>query len=322
MIINPDYDLTKPIQSAIRSKAPYVGVPMPGHAPLIFKRSLLAGALKGVKPIYIEVTLHDTGMRSLPIEGTDGPRVRTRCTLYSIHRKAFANWNSEVRKAMDKWKPSMAPAKVKAPKQTKHDKAILTLQKRLAKLGDRPHLYNPATATGRPSSDRESCQKWYQQKSLRGQVGALGKLTRTGNLDSRQFYAAMDALPGIGKVTRYSELDTRQKESIQGDIRYRLGRNGFFDYANPKVLWKFMPTLKVWSGSKPYALRPMDDKDHDDCPRWGAGRYEPVLAWQREREEILSAIESIREMQNKVIPIAPPESLAPTFEEFIARLAA
>ncbi len=212
----------------------------------------------------------------------------------------------------------MAPAKIKAPKQTKHDKAIITLQKRLAKLGDRPHLYNPATAAGHPSHDREACLNWYQQKSLRGQVGALGKLTRTGNLDSRQFYAAMDALPGIGKVTRYSELDTRQKESIQGDIRYRLGRNGFFEYANPKVLWKFMPTLKVWCGHKPYGLSPLGEDYHNE-PRWGAGRYEPVLAWKRERDEILSAIESIREMQNKVIPISP---VPPTFEEFIAQMAA
>jgi hypothetical protein len=70
MIINSDYDLTKPIQSAIKSKAPYVGVPMPGHAPLIFKRSFLAGALQGVKPIYIEVDMVGGGNYVLTVEGT------------------------------------------------------------------------------------------------------------------------------------------------------------------------------------------------------------------------------------------------------------
>jgi len=319
MISNPDYDLAKPIQSAIKSKAPYVGVPMPGHAPLIFKRSLLAGALKGVKPIHIEVTNHENGLRTLTIEGTCGPRVRTRCTLYSIHRKEFGNWNSEVRKAMDKWKPTLAPAKSKAPKQTKFDKAIIVLEKKLVKLGDRPRLANPAIAEGHPSHDRESCLKWYAQKSLRGQVGSLGKRTRKGELDSRQFYAAMDTLPGIGKVTRYSELDTRQKESIQRDIRDRLGRNGFFDYANPTMLWRFMPTLKTWQGGKPYSLRPIDKED----VHWGVERYYPVLNWQRERAEILAAIESISDMQqqSKIVSITP-ERVAPTFEEFIQRMAA
>jgi hypothetical protein len=314
MIINVDYDLTKPIQSAIKAKAPYVGVPMPGHAPLIFKRSLLAGALKGVKPVYIEVNVLESGLRVLTVEGTAGPRVRTRCSIYSIRREQFRLWGSEVKKAMDKWKPTMT-LKVKAPKSTKFDKAIIVLEKRLAKLGDRPRLYNPAIATGYHSSDRESCLKWYQQKSLRGQVGALGKQTRTGGMDSRQFYTAMDALPGIGKVTRYSELDTQQKESIKRDIRDTFGRNGFLDYANPKMLWRFMPNLKTWCGGKPYGLQPLGE-DYQDEPRWGAKRYEPVLEWQRERKEILSAIASIREMQVEVIP-APP-----TFQEFMEQIAA
>lgn len=314
MIINLEYDLAKPIQSAIKSKAPYVGVPMPGHAPLIFKRSLLAGALQGVKPIYIEVEDYENGVRVLTIEGTAGPRVRTRCRLISIPRKAFGMRNSEVKKETDKWKLSMLP-KAKAPKQTKYDKAIIVLEKRLIKLGSRPRLVNPATLRGRPSSDHESCLKWYQQKSLRGKVGALGKATRSGKLTSHEFYVAMDALPGIGKVTRYSELDSRQKDSIQRDIRDHLGRNGFFDYANPPMLWRFMPTLKMWMG-KPYGLRPFSTDD--DNPRWGAQRYEPVLEWQRQREEILSAIQSIREMQVTVMP----NPVAPTFEEFIQQLAA
>ena len=314
MVINQEYDLTKSIQSAIKAKAPYVGVSMPGHAPLIFKRTLLAGALKGVKPIYIEVNTYPSGVRILTIEGTAGPNVRTRCRLVSIPRTAFQTWGSDVRDAMDKWKPTMT-VKVKAPKQTKFDKAIIVLEKRLVKLGNRPHLANPATATGHSSHDHESCLKWYKQKSLRGQVGALGKMTRTGKLDSRQFYAAMDALPGIGKVTRYSELDTRQKESIKRDIRDSFGRNGFFDYSNPKILWRFMPILKTWNGGKPYGINPLED-DYQDQPHWGIKRYEPVLEWQREREEILSAIKSIREMQVTVIPTAP------TFEEFIKQLAA
>jgi hypothetical protein len=324
MIINPDYDLTKPIQSAIRSKAPYVGVPMPGHAPLIFKRSQLAGALKGVKVVHMEVEAYPSGVRVLSVEGTAGPRVRTRCRLVSVPRHAFWSRNTEPYQAMAKWKPTMAPARVKAPKQTKYDKALIVLQKRLVKLGDRPHLRNPATAAGHPASDRESCLKWYQQKSLRGQVGALGNATRHGKLTSREFYDAMDALPGIGKVTRYSELDTRQKESVQGgknNVAYRLGRNGFFDYADPSRLWHFMPTLKTWCDSKPYGLRPLeDDKDEK---RWGVERYYPVLEWLRQREEILSAIASIREMQqSNVIPMPPQDSQAPTFEEFIRQMAA
>lgn len=293
MVINQEYDLTKSIQTAIKAKAPYVGVSMPGHAPLIFKRALLAGALKGVKPAYIEVEAHPNGVRTLTIEGTAGPRTRTRCRIISIDRKVFYNWQSEARKAMDKWKPTMAPKVKSAPKSTKFDKAIIVLEKRLAKLGECPHLVNPTTVTGYASSDRESCQKWYAQKSLRGQVGSLGKKARTGKLDSREFYAAMDALPGIGKATRYSELDTRQKESLHNQ--------GFFGYANPKVLWRFMPSVKTWCGGKPYGLQALDD-GHYNAPRWGAERYEPVLEWKRQRKELLLAIESIKGMQVAVMP--------------------
>jgi hypothetical protein len=250
---NDDYDLAAPIQTAIKAKSPYVGVPMPGHAPLIFKRSLLAGALKGVKPVYIQVDTLDNGVRVLTVEGTAGAHVRTRCRIVSIARRCLTRgaWGEE-RKAMDKWKPSMVSKAIPAaPKSTKHDKAILVLEKRLIKLGNRPSLANPATATGYARQDHAEWLKWYQQKSLRGKVGALGKMTRTGVLDSREFYKAMDALPEIGKVTRFSELDTRQKESIQRDVRDRFGRNGFFDYSNPKVLWNFMPSLKYGYGGRP-----------------------------------------------------------------------
>jgi len=109
MIINPEYDLTRPIRTAIRSKAPYVGIPMPGHAPLIFKRSQLAGALKGVKPVYVEVEIHPNGDRVLTVEGTAGPTIRTRTRFISIPRSAFWNRNTETYQAMAKWKPTMMP---------------------------------------------------------------------------------------------------------------------------------------------------------------------------------------------------------------------
>lgn len=103
MISNEEYELSKPLASALKGKAPFVGLPIPGHAPLIFKREFLQRALKGVKPVYIGVeTVEGSTARALVIEGVAGSRVRTKYRLFPIDRNRLLgrgiHWNDPIAK--------------------------------------------------------------------------------------------------------------------------------------------------------------------------------------------------------------------------------
>ena len=75
MVANPEYDLARPLASALKAKAPYVGIPIPGHAPLIFNRLFLVRALKGVRPVHVEVLTHpDVADRWLVVDGLANER--------------------------------------------------------------------------------------------------------------------------------------------------------------------------------------------------------------------------------------------------------
>lgn len=292
--MNAQYDLARPLASALRAKSPYVGLPMPGHAPLIFKRSLLVGALRGVKPVNIEVETLDNGARYLVIDSVASTRCRSRSRFVSIPRQRFKMWGTPEAKAMDKWSAKGKP--VTTPKNTKHATAIAKLEKQLAKLGARPTIFNIATATGyRHVLDRQIWQDWYAQKSLRGKIGALGAQVREGKITSRELYTALDALPGIGEVKRFSDLTayTRRRNGINSKTSIRHAeRNGFFDYADPKILWTFTGMASHYGGGRP----DLYGDAWDDPTRWGATRYAPVLEWSRERAELLSQIEAVKAM--------------------------
>jgi hypothetical protein len=176
MIANPDYDLARPLASALRAKAPYVGIPLPGHAPLIFRRDFLARALKGVRPVNIEVKTWESGARYLVIDGVaderPGSRVRHHMKMRAIPRAEFRGWQrNSPRAEMEKWKPTMAVssavAKAAAPacRVTKYDKAILKLEKQLAKLGARPKIANPAVTHGLDYDYEETTTMRKPQKS-------------------------------------------------------------------------------------------------------------------------------------------------------------
>lgn len=88
MVFNPDYDLSRPLASALKAKAPYVGIPIPGHAPLIFNRLLLYRAMKGVRVVNVEVLagLIDDDGRYLVVDGIAEEKWRERSGLGHISR--------------------------------------------------------------------------------------------------------------------------------------------------------------------------------------------------------------------------------------------
>ena len=123
MIANPEYDLAKPLASALKAKAPYVGIPLPGHAPLIFRRDLLVRALKGVRPVHIAVIAHpDVADRWLVVDGVadESPsgniRVRHHMKVRAIRRNQLYPHVSAhgQRRGNVGWTPNASP-KFKRP---------------------------------------------------------------------------------------------------------------------------------------------------------------------------------------------------------------
>ncbi len=288
MVMNPDYDLARPLASALKAKAPYVGIPIPGHAPLIFSRDKLQAVLRGVKPIYIAVTIHDNGERSLTVEGVAGPRCRTFMRIRSLSRQGFYNCRSDQYQAMEKWNP----AKQNKPRSrtAKYDKAIAKLERQLAKLGNRPHICNPCLSYSEVSKDyRAQFLSWHQQKDLRRKIGYLGVAVRAGKITAREFYAQLAQLT---TVKRYSDFTPKERERLLGKIPW--GHNGFFFYADPKNLWKFLPDVACsWQHSRP-KLYWNNWEEWEKRTWWGSKRYEPVLEWSHSRQELLSQIAATR----------------------------
>ena len=290
MVFNPDYDLARPLASALKATAPYVGIPIPGHAPLIFKRSKLQNALRGVKPIYIDVAIDPAGERFLTVEGVASARCRTFMRMRSIHREAFHNRYSEPYNEMQKWNPLKKAA---APRTSKYDKALAKLEKQLAKLGDRPQIENPCLSHSTvDASNHAQFSRWHEQKDLRRKIGALASLAYSGKITAREFYKALASLT---TVKRLSDFTPKQCERIIGKTEY----NRFTDYVNPKNIWKFLPDLsRSWTGSRPRLYwGSWQEWQAEQTKTWGIARYQVVLDWSHQRREILSQMQGIRDMQ-------------------------
>lgn len=287
--MNTEYDLARPLASALKASAPYVGIPIPGHAPLIFNRDKLKRALSGVKPIYIAVLIHDNGNRSLTVEGVAGPRCRTSLRMLSLPRSVFnPNRYSEPYMTMQKWNPVKSKPRVHS-RTTKYDKAIAKLERQLAKLGDRPHICNPSLAHSEVSENyREQFLQWHRQKDLRRKIGYLGVQTHAGKLTAHELYLALSKLT---TVKRYSDFTKKQLERMGIEIGWK--HNGFFDYCDPKNLWKFLPDVNnFWQQSRP-KLCWGDWEAWEERDRWGSERYAPVLEWSHRRQELLSQIAAL-----------------------------
>ena len=290
MVANPDYDIARPLASALKATAPYVGIPIPGHAPLIFKRSKLQNALRGVKPIYIDVAIDPAGERFLTVEGVASARCRTFMRMRSIHRETFYNPFSEPYNEMQKWNPLKKAA---APRTSKYDKALGKLEKQLAKLGDRPQIENPCLSHSTvDASNHAQFSRWHEQKDLRRKIGALASLAYSGKITAREFYKALASLT---TVKRLSDFTPKQCERIIGKTEY----NRFTDYVNPKNIWKFLPDLsRSWTGSRPRLYwGSWQEWQAEQTKTWGIARYQVVLDWSHQRREILSQMQGIRDMQ-------------------------
>lgn len=213
--------------------------------------------------------------------------------MRSFHRSVFnPNRYSAPYMAMEKWNPLKERA---ATRTTKYDKAVAKLERQLVKLGGRPRISNPCLSSSGGDHYREAFLAWHRQKDLRRKIGRLAIAVRKiDGLSAREFYGELAKLT---KVKRYSDFTAKERERILGKIPF--GHDGFFLFADPENLWKFLPEVSSsWMHARPrlYWGTWAAWQEWERKERWGAQRYQSVLEWSREREELLSRIAAVRAM--------------------------
>lgn len=118
-----DIDLLRCLSSALKAKTPFVGIPMPGQHPLIFRRDFLHAILHGVTLKNVQII----EPRWLLIEGIAGQHIRTRAKLNPIAR--FDMYRST---AFRNWCEAKTPKVIKPRnKQSKYDRAVAKVEQQL-----------------------------------------------------------------------------------------------------------------------------------------------------------------------------------------------
>lgn len=298
MIANPEYDLSAALATAIKGRAPFVGVPVPGHAPLVLDRKRLAGALRGVTPTNIEVTWTECGKRSLLVEGRDG-RIRTR---FKMVCRAWKEW--EVQREMDRFEraeqrknlrvislPANTDRKT-AAEYRKQATLISKLERELEKLGKPYGLHNPAVPQLRPVTQATydySGPLWRDirgGKRLRTIVGGIAAQARRESWNSFRLYKELEE-HGI-EFEKLSSMTPRTREA--------RGAETFHDYL--KNLHRFCVGCgaQYRKDSWQFARGEYASRDHQ---QWGAARYMAKLADIQMRRSLQSQIDSIKTMMTK-----------------------
>jgi hypothetical protein len=301
MQANQEYDLSKPLATAIKAKAPFVGIPMPGYAPLTLCRAKLAAALRGVKPLDIRVEVNgDT--RWLIVEGiaSEG-RVRTCMKMISTPAAYWKTWQGK--EALAKWKESVKPKAARVPKPKNLDRAVTVikrLQKELDNMGPEYTLRNPCllgtrhdpeydSEWGESESERRAREvadwkTYHATRRMRGMVGALA--CRKRHAPSRDLYNCMRERGW--EFTGYSEVRQPAKEKYA---------ESYYSYL--KELWRFVRgtgsqsfiDCRKWRAQR-VSESPVPTAD-DPCPVWGPARYQVKLEDMRARQSLQAQIEAI-----------------------------
>lgn len=289
------------IESAIRAKAPIVGIPQDGEAPFCFKRAILADSLKGLKIIDagIQLALDGKPENSRLVIYAAGAGVKAVRSLVPMYRGRFLldqwAWADGERKRL---------GRKSLPKVSGKEKKLIQLRKQLAKLGPLStprhpmlddgynglaarmehdarayegwqRLVDPAngylaegTTVERPLTLGEQWAKWKAEADTRRWIQTRARMVKAGKMTTAQLYKALEA-KGI-KARRWSDLNTRERERCK-DLFGFLG-----------TLWEFCGLA-----GKPYWFKAEAERE------LGAKHYEYWLEGLHKRKEIQSMIEGI-----------------------------
>jgi len=165
-MVTSNYELARPLASALKAKSPLVGIPVPGHCPLVFERTKLQRMLRGVKVHHISIDA--TGQdRLLQVKGLSG---YVRCNYRILAIPAHEITARTNQRRMSRFAETFA-----APKQTQLQKKIARLkQDKIALMSSPRWLPN----TIYRNYDREEILNWYKGKAERKANSCKDELER------------------------------------------------------------------------------------------------------------------------------------------------
>ena len=158
------------IQSAIKAKAPVVGIPVPDHAPVRLLRSRLKASLKGLTIVSAEYDGTAFGKAGVLKIKARGERVTASRIYFPVTRQ-------DASRMLDKWAKSQR-AKLSKPKPANAtERQLQELRGKLNKMTHRPK--NPAVANGYviPEYQRELFLRWRQEKHIRKQFKSASEFS-------------------------------------------------------------------------------------------------------------------------------------------------
>lgn len=258
------------VESAIRAKAPIVGIPIEGQRPFALRRDVLTGSLKGMRIIEaaIQMPLESTGRCLLQVfavtpGGVKGTRTYYPLTAYDAGRLA-KEWAAAQRKARSK---PAAPKGARARHIAKLRKQLCAPKRPTFALLEDGQQAEPVPVI----TAGQHWRRWKQQAKQRRDVQRIARRVLAGTLTLAKAYGEVEAL-GL-EVRRYSSLNTREKREY------------------PDLTTAFLPKLWQFCGlvSKPWGFEPMDHHEADYGPR----HYERWLSEVRKRNQLLSEIAAI-----------------------------
>lgn len=302
MQLNLDYDLAKPLASALKVKAPYIGIPMPGHAPLTFDRKKLSACLKGVRPTNIEVLTNEdkpgsTHTRWLRVEGyASNGRIRTKLTIKAIPavfwrsregKQALRDWrDAEMR---ERTRQALAPTDRHQAATVK--RALITLKRLTKELQILPPytLYNPTVPhlSGTPSeSERQRVSRLQETRRHRTILGAIAAQARREQWSSVQLYKYLTQR-GY-HFDKLSDMTGRERE-LKGAEDFRAYLANLHRFVSESG-------LKGQTASFPEGYTGRHSYRRKDNNNWGPERYMYKLAELQSRRSLQAQIDSVRQI--------------------------
>jgi cation transport regulator ChaB len=213
-MITSEYDLSRPLGSALKAKAPFVGIPLSGHRPLIFKRAKLQRMLKGVRVTHVEVDVTNARDRYLIVQGTAGKVAwnPVRCN-YRIRSIPISDLlTSRSQKEREEFASKVAAVKVSP------------LQHKIAKLESERQRYIQGLRSLAPRVyrewDRAAVLAWYQGKPERRDPKYKEPVARILSGVHKPYCMMSDSYPerNLGPE-RYWFLTDREYLSIREELR-------------------------------------------------------------------------------------------------------
>jgi hypothetical protein len=239
----------KAVEAALRATAPFVAIPVEGHAPACVRAKLLKGALRGVSITSVKILTDDgSGNRWLHIQGIAGElvkgratsNVRTSCKMTVINVKCSTVWD-EMRKWTNRERDKrikvinqgiLNPAERKALKlkeviakeEKRRNAELIEAQEEEAEIIAQAKGSIAPVITPREAEDRAEVMAEYAQFRACRHVRKRGSVIRWRMKQLQGEVDKITVLKGRSRFKKTRELRTQKDKLKYMALLYQIGQ--------------------------------------------------------------------------------------------------